>query len=157
MKWKHACQQQSFPSHSCSSRALTRCQLGVSMWCNERSGMLPTSRITVQMSLTHWITESWFPDIVTPRSVELGSKSPATCIWAPVLCKWWGGLKKRLSLILEIRQVVITLPWLLSVPSCWLYWPYIFPPILRETNHGIVCLTSSPVRLEITEETLSQF
>lgn len=40
----------------------------------------PTSRITVQMRRTHWITESWLPDIVTPRSVELGSKSPATWI-----------------------------------------------------------------------------
>lgn len=29
-----------------------------------------------------------------------------------------GVLRKKISLILEIRQVVITLPWLLSMPPC---------------------------------------
>lgn len=60
-------------------------------------------------------------------------------------------LEKKISLIPEIRQVVITLPCLLSVPPCWLRWPYIIPPILSETNRA-VCLTSSTVRLEINEK-----
>ncbi len=46
-----------------------------------------TSSITVQMSLTHWMMASWLPDIVTPLSVELGRRSPATCTWAPVFCQ----------------------------------------------------------------------
>lgn len=37
---------------------MTQYQQGVGAWRKERNGILPTSRITVQMSLTHWITES---------------------------------------------------------------------------------------------------
>lgn len=38
-----------------------------------------TSSITTQICLTHWIIASGVPEIVTARSVELGSMSPATC------------------------------------------------------------------------------
>lgn len=37
-----------------------------------------TSSITTQICLTHWIIASGVPEIVTARSVELGSMSPAT-------------------------------------------------------------------------------
>lgn len=40
--------------------------------------------MTTQICLTHWMMASGVPEIVTARSVELGSMSPATCTWAPV-------------------------------------------------------------------------
>lgn len=43
-----------------------------------------TSSITTQICFTHWMMASGVPDMVTARSVELGSMSPATCTWAPV-------------------------------------------------------------------------
>lgn len=46
-----------------------------------------TSRITAQIWRTHRMMASGTPDTVTARSVELGSRSPATCTWAPVVCK----------------------------------------------------------------------
>ena len=50
-----------------------------------------TSRITAQIWRTHRMMASGTPDTVTARSVELGSRSPATCTWAPVVCKWRRG------------------------------------------------------------------
>lgn len=44
-----------------------------------------TSRMTAQICLTHWMMVSGTPETVTARSVELGSRSPATCTCAPVL------------------------------------------------------------------------
>lgn len=38
-----------------------------------------TSRMTAQICLTHWMMVSGTPETVTARSVELGSRSPATC------------------------------------------------------------------------------
>lgn len=43
------------------------------------------------------------------------------------------GLKKKISLMLEIRQVIITLPWLFSVPHYWLFWPYILLRFPKKT------------------------
>lgn len=40
--------------------------------------------MTTQICLTHWMMASGVPEIVTARSVELGSMSPATWTWAPV-------------------------------------------------------------------------
>ncbi len=40
--------------------------------------------MTTHICLTHWMMASGVPEIVTARSVELGSMSPATCTWAPV-------------------------------------------------------------------------
>lgn len=67
-------------NHYCFLSTVIAANLYHLVCVHDTKGVLFTSRITVQMSLTHWITESWFPDIVTPRSVELGSKSPATWI-----------------------------------------------------------------------------
>lgn len=65
-----------------------------------------TSSITVQMSLTHWMMASWLPDIVTPLSVELGSRSPATCTWAPV---FWHRHKEWTVSVLQLC-LTLTLP-----------------------------------------------
>lgn len=46
----------------------------------------PTSRMTAQIWRTQRMMASGTPDTVTARSVELGSRSPATCTWAPVVC-----------------------------------------------------------------------
>lgn len=46
-----------------------------------------TSSMTTQICLTHWMMASGVPEIVTARSVELGSMSPATWTWAPVDCR----------------------------------------------------------------------
>lgn len=43
-----------------------------------------TSSMTTHICFTHWMIASGVPDIVTARSVEFGSISPATCTWAPV-------------------------------------------------------------------------
>lgn len=43
-----------------------------------------TSSMTTQICLTHWMMASGVPEMVTARSVELGSMSPATWTWAPV-------------------------------------------------------------------------
>lgn len=43
-----------------------------------------TSSITTQICFTHWMMASGVPEMVTARSVEFGSISPATCTWAPV-------------------------------------------------------------------------
>ncbi len=51
------------------------------------------SDMMMQMLLIHWMTASQPPDIVTARSVELGSISLATCMEAPVT--------SLISLILE--------------------------------------------------------
>lgn len=61
-------------------------QLPELLWC--QLGFFPmyftpfvtdcTSSITTQICLTHWIIASGVPEIVTARSVELGSMSPAT-------------------------------------------------------------------------------
>lgn len=59
----------------------SRCPLGWA-W-----GWAGTSRMTAQICLTHWMMVSGTPETVTARSVELGSKSPATCTCAPVLCR----------------------------------------------------------------------
>lgn len=59
----------------------SRCPLGWA-W-----GLTGTSRMTAQICLTHWMMVSGTPETVTARSVELGSKSPATCTCAPVLCR----------------------------------------------------------------------
>lgn len=59
----------------------SRCPLG---WAR---GLAGTSRMTAQICLTHWMMVSGTPETVTARSVELGSKSPATCTCAPVLCR----------------------------------------------------------------------
>lgn len=45
---------------------------------------LHTSSMTTQICLTHWMIASGVPEIVTARSVEFGSMSPATWTWAPV-------------------------------------------------------------------------
>lgn len=45
-----------------------------------------TSSMTTQICFTHWMMASGVPEIVTARSVELGSMSPATWTWAPVDC-----------------------------------------------------------------------
>lgn len=50
-----------------------------------------TSRMTAQIWRTHRMMASGTPDTVTARSVELGSRSPATCTWAPVVCRRRGG------------------------------------------------------------------
>lgn len=46
-----------------------------------------TSSMTTQICLTHWMMASGVPEMVTARSVELGSMSPATWTWAPVDCR----------------------------------------------------------------------
>lgn len=51
-------------------------------------GSAGTSRMTAQICLTHWMMVSGTPETVTARSVELGSRSPATCTCAPVLWGW---------------------------------------------------------------------
>lgn len=43
-----------------------------------------TSSMTTHICFTHWMMASGVPEIVTARSVEFGSISPATCTWAPV-------------------------------------------------------------------------
>lgn len=50
--------------------------------------------MTAQICLTHWMMVSGTPETVTARSVELGSRSPATCTCAPVL---WGGQREMLG------------------------------------------------------------
>ena len=48
-----------------------------------------TSSMTTQICLTHWMMASGVPEMVTARSVELGSMSPATWTWAPVDWRDW--------------------------------------------------------------------
>lgn len=62
-----------------------------------------TSSMTTHICLTHWIMASGVPEIVTARSVELGSMSPATWTWAPVD---WSG-KKTLNQTQSAAEGVI--------------------------------------------------
>lgn len=98
-------------------------------------------------TLDYWLL---IPRYRHPSFSRVGQQIPRHLYLSPGALQMIGGLKKRLSLIQEIRRVVITLPRLLSMPPCWLYWPYIFPPLLiRDQPHcGVFNVKSAQVRDE---------
>lgn len=136
VKLKHACQRQLFPARGCSSWALTKCQKGVGVGSRREEQYASYLQDYCADELDTLDYGVLIPRYRHPSLSGVGQQIPCHLYLSSRALQMIGVLKKRLSLMPRIRQVVITTAWLsFRVLLLDLLTSYsILPPALKERH-----------------------